>query len=360
MKFDVNVKVLKAEASILRNIAESKSGVPILSNVLIESIGTDKIKLTASNLDTILITEVPATIKTEGAFCISCKKLVDIIKGLDDGTMKFAVEANNWVKITCNTAKYRVAGVGKNQFPESPIIEKDEIALDSDVLKKLIDYTCYAITQEESRFALSGAKFVLKEGTITMAASDGNRVAIAKSYIDDQESAMDMLIPKKGLTEAVRFATNTVSISENDSFIKFRSGKRILFSRKLTGLFPNYEMAIPKDNNITVKFDAKEFSKALERVANMADEDNKAIKITIEENRMLLFANSSGEESEDIVLCKATELPEEGFSIYLNWKYMKDFIALCSKPTLFLKNANTQAQFVDGSAMCICMPLRFN
>lgn len=356
MDFSINVDTLKKEVNLLQGVAEKKSGVAALSSLLIESTDTG-IRLTGTDLDTTIQSEVTAEVTKEGAICVPAKKLCDIVRSMDSGTIKFKKEANDWVKVTCNTSKFRMQGMSKDQFPQIPEIEANEVIIDGETIKSMIKHTCFAVTQEESRFALNGAKIEIANGKAKMIATDGHRIALMEDDIDDIEAELDVLVPKRALVEITKFADNELVIKDSTNHIKFESGDRVLITRKLAMNFPNYEMAIPKNNDVEVAFDATEMVKALKRVAIMADERNRSCRLELLEDKMLLKATADG-ESEETVKCVVENYPEEGLTIHLNWQYLVEFLSTCTDPVFHLKNAMSAVEVVDGTSKYIVMPLR--
>lgn len=358
MQFSVDTTKFKNEVNLLQGIAEKKSGVAALSSLLIETT-ENGIKMTGTDLDTTVLVEFQADIIEEGSICLPAKTLCDFIRALDKGKVKVATEENSWAKISCGTSKRRIAGLGKEHFPEIADIEADSVTIDASTFKALVQSTCFAITQEESRYVLNGAKVEVADGKISMVATDGHRISVRTETIDDIEAELDVLVPKKALTEVAKFISNEVVITDSTNHIKFESGDRVLISRKIVGNFPNYKMALPKANNVEVKFDVSEMIKSLRRVGLAADENSKAIKFEIEKNQMVLTAASNG-EGEEIVKCKTTELPDEGLTVYLNCQYVVDFLLVCSEPSLKFKDGLSAVEVVDGNSICVIMPMRAN
>ena len=99
---------------------------------------------------------------------------------------------------------------------------------------------------------------------------------------------MDSLIPKKALMELTKISqdsTGEISFGEDENHIYFEVDGRLLITRKLSGTFPNYEMVIPKDNDKVATFDAEEMKNAIRRVALMADERTRSVRLTIRARR---------------------------------------------------------------------------
>jgi DNA polymerase-3 subunit beta len=326
MEFVIRQGALKDELGFVQGIVEKKTTIPVLSNILIESVGEGTIRIVGTDLDTTIRCETPADIRTGGAMCIQARKLFDIVRLLPDADVHFRKEENEWVKVTCAKSNFRLAGVSKENFPEVPSFKSAPLKLSAKVFNQFIHLTGFAITQEQSRFTLSGAKFMVGDGAIKMVTTDGHRLA----YIEKKETldgSMDALIPKKALVELVKIAredSGDISFGEDTNHIYFEVGGRLLITRKLTGTFPNYEMVIPKNNDKTVIFDAEEMKSAIRRVSLMADERTRSVKLTIRNNEIEIGAQSSeeGEANEAI----AAEYTGEEVQIGFNSQYVQDFL----------------------------------
>lgn len=356
MEFSIESDVLKKEVSLLQGIAEKKSGIAALSSLLIEAT-KDGVRITGTDLAITVQADIEATVKKEGDICVPAKKLYDIARNLREGTVKFKKDDNNWVRITCNKSKFRMTGLAREHFPVIPTITSDEVLLDADLFKSMVKHTCFATTQEESRFALGGAKLEIADGKATMVATDGHRIALVSEDIEDPEASLDILVPKKALLEVVKFADGEVEITHDANHLKFVSGDRLLISRKMAMNFPDYKRAIPKDNNIEVSFSAEDIVGALKRVAIMSDERNRSVKIEVTENKMTLSTAVQG-ESEEVVDCTTTNLPEEGVTIHLNGQYLMEFFLVCENPTFYIKDGLSASVAEEGTAKYVIMPLR--
>jgi len=328
MEFVIKQSALKEELGFVQGIVEKKSTIPVLSNILIESVGEGTIRIVGTDLDVTIRCEAQAEIKQSGAMCIQARKLFDIVRLLDAGDVHFTKEENEWVKMSCGKSKFRLAGVNRDQFPEVPSFKSAPLKLSAEIFNHFISNTAFAITNEQSRFTLSGAKFMIDNGTARMVTTDGHRLAFIQKYLGEGVTdTMDALIPKKALMELVKIsrdATGDVSFGEDPNHIYFEVDGRLLITRKLSGNFPNYEMVIPKDNDKVVTFDSDEMKNALRRVSLMADERTRSVKITIRTGEIEIGAQSSeeGEASEKV----AAEYNGEEIQIGFNSQYLQEFL----------------------------------
>lgn len=328
MEFTIKQSVLKEELGYIQGVVERKSTIPVLSNILIESLGEGSIRIVGTDLDVTIRCDAEADIKKPGAMCVQARKLFDIVRTLSEGDVHFKKEENEWVEMKAGRAKFRLAGVNKEQYPEIPIFKSASMKLSAEVFNYFIQNTAFAITNETSRFTLSGAKFVIDEGNARMVTTDGHRLAFIEKTLDAKSDAkMDALIPKKALLELVKISrgeSGDVSFGEDQNHIYFETGGRLLITRKLTGNFPNYEMVMPKDNDKKVVFDLADMKNAVRRISLMADERNRSIRVTVREGEVEVTAQSS-EEGEGNEVVPADYTGEE-ILLGFNHQYLQEFL----------------------------------
>ena len=326
MEFKIKQSVLKEELGFIQGVVERKTTIPVLSNILIESIGEKEIRIVGTDLDCTIRCDAEADIIQPGSICVQARKLFDIVRALDSGDVHFKKEDNEWVTLKAGRANYRLAGVSKDQFPEIPNFKSTPMRLPAEVFGFFVRNTAFAITNEQSRFTLSGAKFIIGDGVAKMVTTDGHRLAYVERAIDDKEGVMDTLIPKKALTELVKLSRGAgdVAFGEDTNHIYFETEGRLLITRKLTGQFPNYEMVMPKDNDKTAIFDLDEMNRAVRRMALIADERNRSIRLTVREGEIEVTAQSS-EQGEGSEVVQADYKGEE-IQLGFNHQYLLEFL----------------------------------
>ena len=328
MEFTIKQSVLKEELGYIQGVVERKSTIPVLSNILIESLGENSIRVVGTDLDVTIRCDAEADIKKPGAMCIQARKLFEIVRTLDGGDVHFKKEENEWVQMSAGRAKFRLAGVSREQFPEVPSFKSAPLRLSAEIFNYFIQNTAFAITNEQSRFTLSGAKFTLAGDKAVMVTTDGHRLAyIAKQLDTPIETVMDTLIPKKALLELVKISRDTsgdIQFGEDQNHIYFETGSRLLITRKLSGNFPNYEMVMPKDNDKKVVFDLADMKNAVRRISLMADERNRSIRVTVREGEVEITAQSS-EEGEGAEVVPADYTGEEVL-LGFNHQYLQEFL----------------------------------
>ncbi len=343
MEFKIKQSVLKEELGFIQGVVERKTTIPVLSNILIESIGEKEIRIVGTDLDCTIRCDTEADIIQPGSICVQARKLFDIVRALDSGDVHFKKEDNEWVTLKAGRANYRLAGVSKDQFPEIPNFKSTPMRLPAEVFGFFVRNTAFAITNEQSRFTLSGAKFIIGDGVARMVTTDGHRLAYVERAIDDKEGVMDTLIPKKALTELVKLSRGAgdVAFGEDTNHIYFETEGRLLITRKLTGQFPNYEMVMPKDNDKTAIFDLDEMNRAVRRMALIADERNRSIRLTVRTGEIEVTAQSSeqGEGSEVVQADYNGEEMQLGF----NHQYLLEFLQNVGSAEMIAAEAQSPA-----------------
>ena len=84
MQFVVSKQNLQKELGFVQGVVEKKNTIPVLSNILIESVGENSVRLTGTDLDVTIRCDMDAEIATPGSICVQARKLFDIARLLPD------------------------------------------------------------------------------------------------------------------------------------------------------------------------------------------------------------------------------------------------------------------------------------
>ncbi|HXZ11549.1 MAG TPA: DNA polymerase III subunit beta [Candidatus Sulfotelmatobacter sp.] len=369
MEFSVKKFDLLEELELTQGVVERKTTIPILSNILCEAHASG-LTITATDLELSVRTSCEAKVKKEGAGTIPAKKLLELVRLLPDGEIRFKLLENHWVHITSDRKNYKLVGMSKDNFPALPGFPHAMLKIPVKLLADAIAKTTFAISLEESRYTLNGALLVLKPASLTMVATDGHRLAMVEidHKFEGYSTETRVLIPKKAMTEVQRLAAESgddaqVEFAQDESHLFFQFGRRLLTSRKLTGQFPNYEAVLPRDAGKTVVIERGELQDALRRVSQLADARSHAVKFTFAKEGVEISASSPeyGEAKEVI----EKEFKAEPISIGFNAQYLLDFLAAAADgPISFeLKDEQSAGQLRPLADECsryryVVMPMR--
>lgn len=370
MEFSVKKLDALKELNLAQGVVEKKTTLPILSNLLLEIEGS-LLRISATDLELGVRCACPAKVKKEGVGTVPAKRLLDIVRSLPDAEIKFKVLENHWVQVTCERSSFKLVGMARDSFPALPSVPKALAAIPAPVFSNLIQKTIFAISSEESRYTLNGALLMLKPESVAMVATDGHRLAIIERQlqISGLSGELRVLIPKKAMSELSRLLAESdeaavVELSKDESHLFFSVGERLLISRMLTGQFPNYEAVLPRDNKRVVELDKDLITGAIRRVALLADERSRAIRVALDKDKLEVFS-SSGEYGEAHETLDA-EFQGDPLQIGFDYQYLLDFLGVLSdggKVRLELKDDQSAGQLRPAGEQAyqyryVVMPMR--
>ena len=330
MEFSAKKSDLLRELDLAQGVVERKTTIPILSNLLLE-VADSSLQLSATDLELGVRCGCPAKVKKDGSGTVPAKRLLDIVRSLPEAEIKFKVLENHWVQLNCERSSFKLVGMAKDNFPVLPAVPKAQAAIPADVLTGLIQRTIFCISSEESRYTLNGALLVMKPQSVLMVATDGHRLALVERAVEvaGLSNELRVLVPRKAMGELERLLAqgngkDQLEFSRDESHLFFSSAGRVLISRLLTGTFPNYEAVLPRENSRLVELDKDLLTSAVRRVALLADERTRAIRVSVEKDRLEIFS-SSGEYGEAHEVLDA-DYSGEAMQIGFNYQYLVDFL----------------------------------
>lgn len=306
MELTISKDTLLEGIQIVQNAVSQKSSLPILSNVLLEA-DKKNLKLTATDLDIGICSEIASSIKQEGAITVPARKFFDIIKALPDGSdIELTMKKNNFVNIKSGKAQFKIIGLPKEEFPQLPLFkDKDSITMDQAELKDMMNMTDFAISKDDTRYVLNGVLLTVKGENINLVATDGRRLAVisktlAKKTLVDRA----VIIPTKTVQEVKRMLAEDgeVQVKFSDNQILFSFNNSFILSRLIEGEYPNYTKVIPERSQKEVKVSREEFLSATRRASIFTDQDSMAIKFSIKKKKMTISKNTPylGEAKEEL------------------------------------------------------------
>jgi DNA polymerase III subunit beta len=348
---------------LVQNIVEPRQTLPILANVLLEA-DTETVRVTATDLEVGARVAIPAKVATKGAITVSARKLAEIVKELPAAPVALKVTDNASVSLRCAGATYKLVGLSPDDFPPVvPASPASWVALDAKTLRELLAQTSFAISHDETRYALNGILFVLQGKDVQMVATDGHRLAMSKRSLGRDVGAMTGIVPRKAVIEIMRVlgAGEDVQIAITENQFVLQMPNFVMTARLIEGQFPNYEAVIPKAHPGRLVVARSAFAAALRRMAVMAEERNKPVKLTLAPAALRLSASSQD-------LGEAEETLEVGYSgaevvIGFNARYLLDAISAVDRDQIFLEVKDALSPGViksveDEGYCCVIMPMR--
>jgi DNA polymerase III subunit beta len=371
MKVTIERSALSKALGHVQSVVERRNTIPILSNVLLQAKG-GALTLTATDLDIEISEEAPADVAQEGAATASAVTLFEIVKRLPDGAqvrLELSPEEGR-LQVSAGRSQFALAVLPDDDFPTLTSDNLDtRFSMPTDDLRRLLQKTRFAMSQEETRYYLNGVYLhASTDGDVPLlraAATDGHRLARLDAPLPDGAASMPgVIIPRKAITELTRLledAEDHVEIAVSSAKIRFSFGAGRLTSKLIDGSFPDYERVIPKGNSNIMRVATKDFAQAVDRVSTVSADRTRSVKLALEADRLRLTVNNpeAGSALEELSVDYGGDPLEIGF----NARYLLDVAQQVDGETATFRLADPSSPTVvvdeeDGRALFVLMPLR--
>jgi DNA polymerase III subunit beta len=306
MKFTINSSVLAKQLTAINGVIVSNPIVPILENFLFD-IKDGKLTITASDLQTSIITELAIESPGEAQIAVPARILLETLKNLPEQPISFTIDERAYsVMLSSVNGQYSLAGENATDFPQVAKVQEIVVFnVAAGVLKQAINQTIIATSHDEMRPAMSGVYVDINEEGLQFVATDGHRLV---RYIrtDIQGSNQhSFIIPRKTLSLLNGLLPNddqVVEIIFGDSNVHFKLGKFVMISRLIDERYPDYENVIPKVNPNQLIINRPALVASLKRIAIYANRTSHQVKLVLGDHKLgilaedLDFANKANEE----------------------------------------------------------------
>ncbi len=348
---------------MVQNIVEPRQTLPILANVLLEAEG-ESVRMTATDLEVGARVSVPAKVGGKGAITVSARKLAEIVKELAAAAVALKVTENVTVSLRCGGATYRLVGLAPDDFPPVvPASPQSWVTLEAKILREMLTQTSFAVSHDETRYALNGVLFAFQGKDVRMVATDGHRLALSTRSLGNAIPTATGIVPRKAVTEIMRVlgAGEEVQIAITENQFVLQMPNFVMAARLIEGQFPNYDAVIPRTQPGRLAAPRSSLTAALRRVAVMAEERNKPVKLALSPGSLKVTASSQElGEAEEIL---EVEYAGEEMVIGFNSRYLLEAMAALDKDQVLFEIKDAQSPGVIKSAedegyCCVIMPMR--
>ncbi|HMG91794.1 MAG TPA: DNA polymerase III subunit beta [Chryseolinea sp.] len=316
MKFIVNSAYLLKQLSNINGVITTNPVVPILENFLFE-LEKGGLTVTASDLQTSMITELQVESKEKGSIAVPARILLDTLKNLPEQPVTFSIDESTYsIEIISDNGRYKLSGENATDFPKVPSVSNDFTAeISTEVLARAINNTIFATSNDELRPAMTGVYVNLGDKNTTFVATDGHRLVRYRRTDVKSDNGSAIIIPRKALNllKATLPTENTdVSVNFNLSNAYFKFGNIRMICRLIDERFPDYDNVIPSANNIKMSIERSDFLGALRRISIYANKTTHQVRLKITGSELQIsaedldFSNEANErlscehEGEDI------------------------------------------------------------
>lgn len=371
MKISIERGALLRAVARAQSVVERRNTIPILANVLIEAEG-DTIRFRATDLDIEVVDIAPAKVERAGATTVNAVTFHEIVRKLPDGALVQLDDdgASGRLNVEAGRSNFALATLPKQDFPVMADSEYGaSFGVKAAVLRRLFDKSKFAISTEETRYYLNGVYMHVAESegaqVLRCVATDGHRLArIDAELPEGAETMPGVIVPRKAVGELRKLLEDDeteIQVSVSETKVRFATNEITLTSKVIDGTFPDYSRVIPQNNTRKLEVDAADFARAVDRVATVSSERSRAVKMQLDEDRLILSVNApdAGNAEEELVVAYSDEKLEIGF----NAKYLLEIASQVDRENaVFLFNSSGDPTLMregdDTSAVYVVMPMR--
>ena len=370
MKFSILSSELQKVLGNIGGVIPARSTLPILENFYFE-LSKDKLNITATDLDVSMTVTLKVNGFEDGKIAVPGKRLFETIRSLPETDVKFTADlGNNKIVMLTDTGEYRLTGESSENYPTIPVFKgHDELKIDSETLRRLINKTVFAVSMDELRPAMMGILFQIKQNEIRVVVTDGHRLAkLVNSSFSSGGLEKEVIIPAKALNLMVK------SIDESETVIAFNAthtmftfGATTLISRMIEEKYPNYESVIPLDNDKILVINKNQLLSSVRRTALYASSTTHQVRFSLKKNTMTVSAEDIdfGSEARENLTC---DYSSEALEIGFNSSYIIDILThIDTDEVSFVFSSPSRASIIrpipqrEGEdLLMLVMPVRVN
>jgi DNA polymerase-3 subunit beta len=370
MEFRIEKNQLLKGLYLASGIADRKSTMAILANVLVRTDGKDRILCAATDLAVAVMAHLPAKVEAEGGLTLGARQIHEIVKGLSGDDVHLRRTEQNWAEIKAGRAEFKLVGIADREYPKLPAVSEAKLStVPAPALRDMLAKTAFSISADETRQHLAGVLFESDGKIARMVSTDGHRLSkVGRELPGGPVLEKGVLIPRKGVGEIRRVLEGRegnceIGVHQGHFVLRVTQGQDdIALTVKLNeGQFPPYDQVIPKDNERVFTVGRDDLLDAFRRVAIMASDKTMGVRLNLDKGKL-------GIEADNPDLGNAREKLDVGYKgaavqVGFNARYFIDILTEIVTPEVKVELAGELDPAVvrpgDGSDyLGVIMPMR--
>ncbi len=376
MEFKVNSKELEKLLSKIIPAVPTRTPMPILENFLLE-IKDGQLTIYATDLEISLKSSLKIVSEENLKLLLPAKLLYDIVKSLNDTTIRFEILSSGKVNLLTDQGKYNLSYLDHEEFPEIPNFpneavdkeELNEITINGSDLRFAFEKTSFAMSKEEMRPAMMGTLFEFTEDGLRFVTTDGHRLVNLLNKKVKAGISAQFVLPERAVSVMLKILDEKdVKIYLSKSHMSFKLNEYELISRLIKQKYPDYSSVIPLENEFELEIDTKEIHNIIKRMMLFSTSNTRRVKFSIKENNLEVSAEDLdlGASGTENIMCKYKGEPLE---IGFNSSYVNDVLSHLGseKKIIFKLHSPTKAVIIlpieekeNYDLMMLLMPVRLN
>lgn len=335
-----------SQTSLLKGVqlasraVSTRTTMPILGYVLLETM-REGLRLTATDLELAIQVEIEAEVKQGGQITLPARILAEIVGNLPEATVELKHEEGaGQVEITCEASAFEILGLPAGDFPSLPRVDGNEIGtVDADIMRTMAGQTLFAVSADETRPFLTGVYVTIDGTEVQFVATDGGRLALRKTTLPaPAKQKTGVIVPAKTMQELMRAlgsASGDVQLAMADNQLLFSVPGLRVFSRLISGQFPNYQQVIPQEFKQRIRVPTDRLLRAVRRMSITARDSANVVRLSAKGKKMTITSNTPevGKAREEVEVAADGETIEAAF----NARFLMDCLNNIDADELFFE-----------------------
>ncbi|CAM2067224.1 DNA polymerase III subunit beta [Sulfidibacter corallicola] len=331
MEFHIVRNDLLSELQLMMGVIEKKNTMPILANIFIRAENNHLI-LQATDLEVGIISQCPAQVIEPGEITVHAKNLQDMLNTFSDSQVSFSMNEGTMLNLDCGAAQFSIETMSTQDFPSIPECEfatpiKFRVGFFTDCINKVL----FSVSTDPHKYALNGSLLRVAAGDLALVSTDGHRMSVVNKGLGPDFNDMDIIIPRKTLVELLKSLKATSSDEEFEiDFVEnrifFKIGPRVLFSRLIDGKFPDYNKAIPLNNDKSFVLERSKLLEIVRRKSVLSSDKSKLVRLSFGPGEMVVVLKNAerGESIDKLSVDYDGEMVDVGFNVDYLLEFLKN------------------------------------
>jgi DNA polymerase III subunit beta len=368
MKFNITSGELVKALSAVAGVVPSKATLPILENVLFESVD-GALRLTATDNEIYIVEQLPAEIVQDGSVAIPARRLLDTMRQLPDIPLSFDIDDRCTVKFRTDRGAYKLVGAKAEDFPMLPSVnEGTTIIVDTESLTSAIEKSRFAVSTDDLRPNMMGVYFQVDEEKTRLVATDGHRLVRLVKHDMKGDVPVNFIVPDKALAQVTRTLNGgETKMQITKHHVRFTNGVAEVIARLINESYPNYENVIPKENEKIMTVGKNDMLATVRRVSIFSSSTTRQIRLNLAQDEVSIFAEDyeMSSEARESIKC---QYDADDMVIGFNARYLADVLNnISSDEVTFAFSTPNRAgivqpleQAADEDLLMLIMPVMLN
>ena len=372
MEIVLNKEDFSNGIKIVEKVTSQKAIQPILSNILIETVSSDRIRFCATDLNLAINYKIQAEVIKDGSTTLSAKKISEIVSKLSSSEVNLkTIEDTENIKIKSGKTEFDLIGLSANEFPkvldDVEIGDFKTIVLNKNEFAKVVKQVIFAVSIQETQAVLTGVCFNIENDILELAATDGNRLTRAQIKLENPvDEAYNFIVPAKTLQEILRISSivddEMITIKIQKTKMLFEFENLAFQSRLIDGVYHKYQQLIPSESERKIIVDRVELINSIERVSVMVNDRTNVVRFNFTQGQLEIMADTpEAGRSKDYI---DIQYDFDDMLTAFNYKYVLDGLKNMDSKKVEIEISDVLAASIfkpqedSNNYICLIMPVK--